>query len=278
MNQWLTVLIILMGQLPLAAFAQDLEPQDLILDGISCEGNELTDCDVIQREVYLNPGQHLDEDEIENARIRLQLTGLFNQVHLRLEKSEMRGHVILVVEVEEASALFTETYLNVSSFRHPPLSFTVGHRNLFGRGKILSASLNPSEMWDYTHPRSTNLLFNYTDPHLWGHKKYFMGAGSRFDFIDTSDIRDESNFSKLNSYGYSVNFGRRFFDFSYFTIGRHHHEYNYKFRNNITTPYYERKNTLNGTSLSVCQQYYAGFELTTDSIEAINTIMKRSEK
>lgn len=29
-----------------------------------------------------------------------------------------------------------------------------------------------------------------------------------------------------------------------------------------------------GNSLSVCQQYYTGFELTTDSIEAINTIMK----
>lgn len=33
-----------------------------------------------------------------------------------------------------------------------------------------------------------------------------------------------------------------------------------------------------GNSLSVCRRHYAGFELTTDSIEAINTIMKRSAK
>lgn len=33
-----------------------------------------------------------------------------------------------------------------------------------------------------------------------------------------------------------------------------------------------------GNSLTVCQQYYTGFELTTDSIEAINNIMKKSKK
>jgi len=33
-----------------------------------------------------------------------------------------------------------------------------------------------------------------------------------------------------------------------------------------------------GNSLTVCQQYYTGFELTTDSIEAINTIMRAGAK
>ena len=33
-----------------------------------------------------------------------------------------------------------------------------------------------------------------------------------------------------------------------------------------------------GNSLTVCQQYYTGFELTTDSIEAINNIMKGRQK
>lgn len=33
-----------------------------------------------------------------------------------------------------------------------------------------------------------------------------------------------------------------------------------------------------GNSLAVCQQYYTGFELTTDSIEAINNIMKKPQK
>ncbi|MGZ6478485.1 MAG: hypothetical protein ACXWQE_04230 [Bdellovibrionales bacterium] len=191
--------------------AQGLEPQDLIIDDIQCAGNALTDCEIIKREIYASPGEKINEEEIANSKIRLQLLALFKTVSLRLEKGAQRGHVILVAEVEEASPLFNETYVHLpSGDLRADFSLKVGHRNLFGKGKVLQALVEPANLFR-TNYGPTRFGLEYIDPHLFGEKKYFLGNRTTFD----KDF--------VHSYGeyWSNNFtiGRRFFDFSYITLG-----------------------------------------------------------
>jgi len=65
---------------PPAVLASEFSPNDLIIDQIECVGNETTSCDLIQKEIYLNAGEKVNEEDLSNAKIRLQLKNLFTSV------------------------------------------------------------------------------------------------------------------------------------------------------------------------------------------------------
>jgi outer membrane protein assembly factor BamA len=208
-----------------AAQAQDFEPSQLTLDQVECVGNESTDCDIIQREIYQPQGSKIDEEELQNARIRLQLTGLFHTVDLRLEKSTERGHVKLVVEVQEASPLYTETTIGFPSdhynglgyrFRHPDLSFKLGHRNVWGRGKILEATFAPS--FDSVYHKKYTGALSYTDPHIGGSRNYFFSDVIGASFRERDFGADHGGDYRSNT----LTLGRRLFDFSFVTVGHNY--------------------------------------------------------
>lgn len=213
--------------------AQEIEPRELIIDSVECDGNSLTSCEIIQREINLGPGDQLDEDEMKNAKIRLQLLGLFKGVDLFLEKGQTRGHVIVKIRVIEGNPFFTETSLtgylgtNLNS-PSTAIGFKVGHRNLFGRGKVFQMTLNPYILGlqfgrgfpggiQYSDRNNFSGWAEYSDPHFLGLKKYFLNVKayySQFEYISSSGRPIKNNELQTR-----INFGRRIFDFSYFGVG-----------------------------------------------------------
>lgn len=234
------------------ATAQEFTPEDLIIDAIECAGNERTECEIIKNEIYLSPGDRLNEEEIKNAKIRLQLLNLFKSVNLNLAKGDLRGHVVLNVEVVEDSPVFSETSIRTGplgrSNSYGDLSWQVGHRNLFGKGKILQATISPNEFLKINDSPFMGTL-EYIDPHLFGHKKYFFNAR-----IDRTVFKQKNNQDSYTVADQStqteINVGRRVFDFSYLSIGTSKNYYQYSYRTDLYETEF-KKNTLENDSWNV---------------------------
>lgn len=199
--------------------ASEFNPNDLIIDQIECVGNETTSCDLIQKEVYLEVGDKVNEDELSNAKIRLQLRNLFKSVSLYLKKGSKRGNVRVIVEVEEASAVYTETTIQTEtssslSTRRDTLNFTVGHRNLFGLGKILQVTgdLINGEFDN----KSKSFKLDYTDPNLFGSKRLYLNLSFLRSYEAGPSCPDCIQKNEDNSVQGTL--GYRVFDFSYFSI------------------------------------------------------------
>lgn len=120
-----------------------LTPDQLVVEAITCSGNESTNCELLKKELRLIPGEKLNEKEIENARIRLNLMGLFKEINITLKKGGTRGQVIVDIGVVEGAPYYSEltagaiydTYGSAKVF-----SGTIGNRNLFGNGKIFQGA------------------------------------------------------------------------------------------------------------------------------------------
>lgn len=221
--------LILLILLPVATYAQEVEPENFhenyIIDSIECAGNLSTDCEIIKREIYQNIGDKLDEEEVSNSKIRLQLLGLFKSVDLSLKKGIDRGHVVLSVEVAEDNPFFSETTVMTSYFKSSGFSglnslgvaLKFGHRNLFGKGKVLQTTLEPNGIM-YPDYKSYSGNIEYIDPHLFGHKRYFLSAKLQYTFNDY-DLPSTSYSRTKNSTSYSLNIGHRIFDFSHIGVG-----------------------------------------------------------
>lgn len=214
-----TFLIVLIQMMVLSLqAAQGLEkiegvegPEGWVIEGIECSENKITSCSVLENELYLRPGDKVNEQEIDNARLRLKASGLFYDTQISLKKGSERGKVIVVIEVQERSA----TYVNVGVFSTASIqlpakwspgdaNLTVGNRNLFGLGKRLSVSF--SHPLDRPSYQSFNA--NYEDANLFGSNLYFGSLNYGRFFSESEDYR----FLNENR---QASFGRRLFDFSY---------------------------------------------------------------
>lgn len=190
-----------------------------VIENIECKNNTHTDCGFIKKQLLLNVGQKVDDKKLNDSKTKLKLLGLFKKVHLFLEKGSVKGKVRLVVDVNEASSIYTVTSLtagadvfsNSKDSAFGQMDFTVGHRNLFGTGKNLSASV--STFTDQMYAGYVgSVLLRYNDPNFFGSKKWFFNI----DLFSQSDNRGDY---RGEEYLASVEFGRRFGKFSYFTLG-----------------------------------------------------------
>jgi len=77
----------------------------LIIDDITCTGNETTQCSFITKKYYQKIGDVLDSDEIIDAKLRLGTLIQFKHVNVFLKKGHQRGHVVVVFDIKEASNL-----------------------------------------------------------------------------------------------------------------------------------------------------------------------------
>jgi|JI10StandDraft_1071094.scaffolds.fasta_scaffold36263_3 outer membrane protein assembly factor BamA len=217
--------------------ASEFNPNDLIMDQIECVGNETTSCDLIQKEVYLNPGDKINEEELSNTKIRLKVKNLFSSVNIFLKKGSERGHVNVVIEVQETNPLYTElefgaTRVNDETGEHTGygLSAGLGHRNLFGVGKVLQAKVNVSDVNSDVN-KSYSIDLNYFDPHVFGSKKTFFGLTVNHSYhpyaadqLDKDILFYGSNYqinSLRNLTNINSTLGYRIFDFSYISLGTH---------------------------------------------------------
>ncbi|OYZ23060.1 MAG: hypothetical protein B7Y39_06765 [Bdellovibrio sp. 28-41-41] len=220
--------------LPLFLQAQDFgevltsgpNPNELIIDQFECVGNATTNCDLIQKEIYLEVGDKVNEDELSNAKIRLQLRNLFKSVNLYLKKGSKRGNVKVVIEVEESSAVYTEMTIQTESHEsskstRDSLFLTVGHRNLFGLGKVLqvTAELVKGEFDN----KSKNFKLDYTDPNLFGSKKLYLNLNFSKNYDSIGECYDCARKNEETTYQGTL--GYRIFDFSYISLSSERNRY-----------------------------------------------------
>lgn len=189
-------------------FEESHGPENWIIETFECTGNEITSCALIKNEIYLNVGDKVDEEELENARLRLKSMGLFYEVQISLSKGKFRNQVVVVVDVKERSASYV--HLNGNFYRDSLGSTTlgVGHRNLIGLGKQLEATVSKGFPGNVT---GGSLL--YRDPNLFGSSKYFGSIQFNTERISTNGI-DDGRTDSLD-----LTLGRRLFDFSYIQLG-----------------------------------------------------------
>ncbi|MBL7557703.1 MAG: hypothetical protein JNM24_17875 [Bdellovibrionaceae bacterium] len=204
--------------------AQDMpNPSELIIDNIVCEGNDSTSCDLIQKEIYLNIGDRVNEEELSNARIRLQLKNLFKSVNIFMKKGTERGHVNIVVEVIEGNPFFMEVDYQLQGTRDSNFhnrSVSMGHRNLFGLGKTFRFTYNQDE-YSWQTQKYFRTTFSYIDPNLFGIKKLFFNINASFERPLSSNNQDNHiDYVYEKNDAYSFLLGYRIFDFSYISISQ----------------------------------------------------------
>ncbi|MGH1468642.1 MAG: POTRA domain-containing protein [Bdellovibrionales bacterium] len=195
------------------------QQQQLILEDIICVGNKKTKCSLIRKEIRLKPNKAVKQDELKNAKIRLNLLGLFDSVDMSLEKGSAKGRVDLKIEVKEASSYYTVTGLQFGKYEKEwtagSAQFTLGNRNLFGKGKRLALTYTTdiNELDGYDGSATYNRArINYTDPNLFGSKRFF---GS----IDLSHGKNNGRYGASNYTTGSLELGYRIRKFSYLTLG-----------------------------------------------------------
>jgi outer membrane protein assembly factor BamA len=221
-------------------FAQEISapvdistPEDWVIETIACQGNHSTNCGVIQNDLYLQAGDRVNEEEIENARLRMRTSGLFYDVQISLRKGSERGRVVLVIDVAERSSHYVNLGGTVGWYKSDQNklssgSLHIGDRNLFGLGKRLDVGFSklleaPGEV------QRQNFSINYEDPGLFGSQKYFGSLG--YDQNRSGDFDFESQTEQ-----YEISAGRRVFDFSY--IKWTHRLSKYKYRYNQSAYFY----------------------------------------
>jgi outer membrane protein assembly factor BamA len=206
---------------PLVGSAQTGDPQlPLVVEDVQCRGNTLTACAFIAGHIYLGPGDRLDEEELQNARLRLAAQPNFESVDIRLEKGSERGRVAVVVSVQEANPLEAEWLAGVStrleSVRQV-LAGRVNHHNLFGAGKFASATVVGLIPIDGPEERLFNAALLYADPHLFDSKRYFAVASVLYNNSNGENLY--GSFGEFEVLRFGANFGRRLWDFSYIWVG-----------------------------------------------------------
>lgn len=205
--------------------AQEAPADTLTVQEIQCSGNTQISCEFIRGNLYLEPGQVLDEEEVRNAELRLSSLRNFKSVSIRLEKGAQRGAVIVVIDVQEANAVTAEWMLGASlqpDVQLGSIAARFSNQNLFGQGEvgeIRAQALAPFAR-DGASAEGYSLSLWYADPQLFGSRRYFGNASVGFARNRFAD-RD-GNFSDFEAAVASVAVGRRFGDFSYVMLELDH--------------------------------------------------------
>jgi outer membrane protein assembly factor BamA len=205
------------------AMAQSAPEQPLVVEQLVCRGNASTSCTFILGQVYLAEGDVIDEEELQNAKLRLLWLRNFQSVSIYLEKGSARGRARVIVEVSEAKPITTELAYGLfdqDTSVGENISGRITHYNLFGRGKIFDARANIIAPWSGPTIRQYFARAQYIDPHLFDTKRNFFSAGVAY--LDGTFARRNGDNQFREQLSYDVTFGRRLWDFSYFTVGYQH--------------------------------------------------------
>lgn len=206
---------------PISSHAQSAnEDPPLVVEALQCEGNQSVSCRSILGFLYQRVGDPLNEEEIQNAKLRLTWIHHFASVEIYLAKGSARGKVRVIVKVSEANPIATAVELGTQSRFGSVGQYLAGRLtddDLFGTGKIfdLAASgLIPitglTQKFDFEH-------LQYLDPHLFDSTRYFLSTG----ISHLADHYDRDNGDRYDADVTSAQFsvGRRLWDFSYLTLG-----------------------------------------------------------
>ena len=117
------------------------EPRAQFIEGIDIVGNDKTARTVIERRLLVAPGDLLDEEKIDESRLRLLNTGFFRSVEFSLRRGSRPGRVLLVLEVEERNTvLIDNVYLGYSTVSPVFGGLGLAETNFLGRGVTVAGS------------------------------------------------------------------------------------------------------------------------------------------
>lgn len=88
--------------------AESPEGTGLTVEDIRCKGNASTKCSFILGFLHLSAGDPLNEEEIQNAKLRLSSLPDFVSVQIYLDKGSAKGRAIVVIEVVETDRVENE--------------------------------------------------------------------------------------------------------------------------------------------------------------------------
>ena len=192
----------------------------LVVEALECRGNASTSCTFILGQVYLAEGDPVDEEELQNAKLRLLFLRNFESVSIYLEKGSARGKARVVIEVTEANPLTTELGYGLaflgSSVGHT-LDGRATHYNLLGTGKIFD--VRASATMPITGPEIEEYFVRaqFIDPHLFDSKRAFFSAGA--SYLYSNVVRSNGDVIHNQQGSFDATLGYRVWDFSYFTVG-----------------------------------------------------------
>ncbi|HEY0342717.1 MAG TPA: POTRA domain-containing protein, partial [Steroidobacteraceae bacterium] len=177
--------LLLLALWPAWSFALDPGPEESpFVEGIQCHGNVATSCELIRTQAGITVGKPLDENQVENARLRLQTLPNFRAVRIHLIKGSEKHRVIVVIDVTEADPVTTAfaagTLAQIGSgfAALETLAGRVTDRDLFGSGKSLDLSVVVARPIGGGGGHQNAARLQYSDPQLFDSRQYFFTAGA----------------------------------------------------------------------------------------------------
>jgi outer membrane protein assembly factor BamA len=205
---------------PLSVLADSGENSGLIVDDLHCRGNAVTTCPFILGYVHVSPGDRLNEDEIQDAKLRLSSLPEFVSVDIHLEKGSAKGRAIVVVDVVEADSVQNE-FVAGTSARLSSVSQTIegrmADRDVFGTRDTVNVDFEGIAPIGGLTRRGIYTRLQFADPKLLDSSKYFLITGVTYQ--NTRIDYPGGDFDQTDQLGIDGSVGRRIFDYSYVTIG-----------------------------------------------------------
>jgi outer membrane protein assembly factor BamA len=200
--------------------AESLQRTALIVEDIRCKGNASTKCAFIRGFLHLSAGEPLNEDEIQNAKLRLSSLPDLLSVQIYLDKGSAKGRAIVVIEVVEADRVENEISAGTSSRLssvYQTVEARVAERNAFGTQDTVNLDVEGiAPIGGPTHHGIYTRL-QFVDPTLLDSNRYFMISGISYQNTVISYPYDA--FDKTDQLDIDLSIGRRLFDYSYVTVG-----------------------------------------------------------
>jgi outer membrane protein insertion porin family len=179
---------------------------------ITIKGNEITQDDVIRRELRIESGQPLSRDKVEESRTNLYATGYFSRVELLPEQADSTaGTVDVSVNLIERKMRYVGFGLGYGTQDQFRLSTEWGHRNFLGRGKrVLVRGVLATELLPFDLVR-TRLEASYVEPWLFGTRTtgtVDVAFERSREFFRDEDTQEREEY-QLETYGVKLNVNRR---------------------------------------------------------------------
>jgi outer membrane protein assembly factor BamA len=212
------LLAVLYAQAPV--YARDARRSSLTVESMRCEGNVSTSCRFILSNLYLKAGDHLDDEEIEDAKLRLSWLRNFSSVDIHLEKGSRRDAVVIVVTVVEAKAAVTAASVGASVIGNSESAVYAAHfsdYDFLGTGRTLNFDFETRVPAGGLTQEDVYSKIQYVDPSLFGSSRFFLDADVTYRDAQYAFTENESFQERMWTTGLSV--GRRLGEFAYVSVG-----------------------------------------------------------